>query len=465
MKNNKLSTFLFRSIILIVLSVFILYKTVAYISDSYADKIFAELAGNYSANYIFEGNNFEKTPYIEKIYNLGGVILMIDSGGNVIYTSKKINSDHLHFEDVIALQNGLYTINGVEYYASIKKLPDKNIYGLVMLPSDIVNNVVTISLGNEDVKYVIYFILIRGVLLIPSIVILVFIFSRLVKRKLVQPLQNLTEAFNKLRNMEYSTLLKTESIDEFNDLNNSFKELSTTLKILSEKEKEYKRKRSQLFSDISHDLKTPITVIKGYSEAIIENRVEKCEIDKYITLIIKNADNLETLTLELSDIVNFERSDYELKLKKIELMEYFRQVIIDFLPLFEEKNINVVTQIPSGKFYYEIDVKLFSRVLQNLLLNVLDHNPEGIEILFKFEIVGDIIKIIIADSGVMISDDDIYDIFDEFKTYDESRNSSQNNNGLGLAIAKKIIGLHKGEIYLDTSYIGYSKAFVITLLL
>ncbi len=465
MKKNSLSKFLFISIILIVLSVFLLYKTVSYISDEYANSIFSKMAKNYSANYIFEDDYLEKNSNIEKISNLGGFILIIDGDGEIIYKSSEIDNKKFCYDDIISLLNGTYKIDGVEYYASIKKISNKKEYGLVLLPSSIVNNVTMITLGSEDIKYVIYFILIRGALLIPAIIILLFIFSTLLKRKLVQPLQNLTVAFNNLKNEDYSTMLSTASIDEFNDLNNSFRELSVTLEKLNKKEKEYKRKRNQLFSDISHDFKTPITVIKGYSEAILQKKIKNSEVDKYLMLIKKNADNLEKLTLELSDIVNYERSDYELSLKKIDLIEYFRQVVIDFLPVLEEKKIAIITNIPNDAFYYEIDQKLFYRVLQNLISNVIDHNPSGIEVLFKFEIVDNEIKIIIADSGVVIHDDYVYDIFDEFKTYDESRNSSKNNNGLGLAIAKKIINLHRGKIYLDTNYNGYSKAFIITLFL
>ncbi len=466
MKKNSLNRFLFKSIILIVLSVFVLYSIVSYITDEYANSAFSRFAENYSADYIFKGNYLEKSNLIEKINKSGGFVVIIEENGKIIYSSKKIDIKRLDLEKITLLQNGKYQINNVEHYASITKIPDKSEYGLVVLPSKIVNNVTMVTLENdENVKFIIYFLLIRSAFLIPAIVLLIFISSKSLKKKLVIPLQNLELAFSRLRHEDYSTILEKEDIQEFNDLNSSFQELSNTLEELNKTKQDYKRKRSQLFSDISHDFKTPITVIKGYSQAIIEKKIKNDEIDKYVALIKKNADNLEKLTIELSDIVNYERSDYELHLETIDIIEYFRQAIIDFLPLFEEKNISIKTDIPDDKIYYKIDVKLFFRVLQNLMSNIINHNPTGIEVLCGIEVVDDKINITIADTGVKINDSHIEDIFDEFKTYDDSRNSSQSNNGLGLAIVKKIIKLHKGEIYLDTNYAGYSKAFIIRLFL
>lgn len=466
MAKTSLNQFLFKSIIGIVVSVFLLYGFISFISDRYGDGLFSGLAEKYSASHIFQKNYLKERESLERIKELGGFVLVMEEDGQILFASQDLGINRLEFEDISLLVNGKYRLRQVEYFASISKIPGQNQYGLVLLPTSVVDHSTTIRLNQgEEGKAVISFLLLRLGLLIPAIVLLVFIFAKILKRKLVIPLQGLKEAFTRLKHQDYSSLLGPEKIEEFNDLNHSFKDLASTLEALNHNKEEYKRKRNQLFSDISHDLKTPITVIKGYTEAIIDKKVKPEEVDKYLALIKKNADNLQRLTGELADIVNYERSDYDLNLERIDILEYFRQAIIDFLPIFEEKEMKVISNIPNRKFYYPIDKKLFFRVLQNLMINVVNHNPSGIEVLLAMEIMADQIKIVVADTGVAISSDYSQDIFDEFTTHDFSRNPANNHNGLGLPIVKKIVELHKGQIYLDSNYTGYQKAFIICLYL
>lgn len=141
-----------------------------------------------------------------------------------------------------------------------------------------------------------------------------------------------------------------------------------------------------------------------------------------------------------------------------------RQLIIDFLPVFEQHNIEIEIEIPEEQLFVEIDKNIFNRAIKNLMQNLVDHNSEGIKAYFEIKCCSNKILVIIGDTGYKINENIAQSIFDPFVTDDSSRNSANKNKGLGLAITKKIVDLHHGRIYLtQQNSKSYTKYFTIEL--
>jgi len=144
--------------------------------------------------------------------------------------------------------------------------------------------------------------------------------------------------------------------------------------------------------------------------------------------------------------------------KKCDLSEYLRQIVIDKMDYFDNNDIHLEIDITEKSIFLDIDEKMFRRAVENLLNNIIQHNPKGISALIC---LNDSKRIVIADTGAKIPEEIASEIFEPFVSGDTSRNTSNHNCGLGLSISQKIIEKHGGTLRLEQDYEHYTKAFII----
>ncbi len=228
---------------------------------------------------------------------------------------------------------------------------------------------------------------------------------------------------------------------------------------------EFDRKRSLMISDIAHDLKTPITTISGYAQAISEGMVKDPEKQKeYLEAITRKSSQLNELIQLLYEYVKLDSEGFSLKKEKTDIGECLREIVAASYADMEAKQIELDMDIPEEKIYYDLDRLEFGRAVNNIINNALQHNPAGIRLVIQMRRTGDANwKIIIGDTGVKIPSEIAENIFDPFVLGDASRNS-KNGSGLGTSVSHKIITMHGWELELaDKPTKDYTKAFIITL--
>lgn len=461
----KFNRFLFLNLIIIVSIVYGYYIISSITLDSIGSNIFSKVANQYSADYIFDNNRVDKEN-LNKIRGIDGWIFIINEDLSLDYTSNDIAPNNYNFKDIINLNKGIYEYNGKKYFGSVKSLTN-NKYGVVVVPSKYIKNQILLTPQKQNLNLFILFFVIRILIFILGTFIVLFLFSRLLFDRLHKPLEELEYGFSKLKEEKYSFIEDSNNrikIIEFSYIRDTFNSTVESLRELKNERIENKARRIQLFIDIRHDLKTPITVIKGFSEALINKKISERDINRYLKAINKNAIIIDSLLNQMSEIIEYEDYEYKLNLEIIDICEYMRQSIIDFLPIFEQQNIETEIKIPEEQLFVEIDKNIFNRAIKNLMQNLVDHNMEGIKAYFEIKCCSNKVLVIIGDTGCKINENIAQSIFDPFVTDDSSRNSANKNKGLGLAIAKKIVELHQGRIYLtqqNTS--SYTKYFTIEL--
>lgn len=469
MSKNKQITFnkfLFISILSIVLIVYVYNILTSSILEAVGNKIFSNIAYKYSADYIF---NEDISKNENKIKKLDGWILILNNDLSLSYVSDNNVPKNYSFDDIVNLNKGTFKYKGRTYFASMKNIEKNGInkYGVVILPTKYITNRVFVTPSMQDSGLFLLFLTLKVILFILGTFIVVLIFSKILHKKLYNPLSELEKGFKKLKEEDYSFSLRKQeynNISEFVFIQNEFNSTVKSLREFQKERLENDKKRIQLFIDIRHDLKTPITVIKGFSEAIINGKIPIKSSKKYLESINKNASNIDTLLNELSEIIEYEDYSYNLNLEKIDFCEFTRKAIIDFLPIFEQNDMNVIINIPDEKLYVKIDQNIFSRVFKNLMKNIIDHNEKHITVYFSIENCFKKVKLIIGDSGNKINEKLAKNIFEPFVTNDTSRNTSNKNRGLGLSIAKKIVEKHNGKIFLNQNNTElYNKSFIIEL--
>ncbi|MCQ2510696.1 MAG: HAMP domain-containing histidine kinase [Lachnospiraceae bacterium] len=230
---------------------------------------------------------------------------------------------------------------------------------------------------------------------------------------------------------------------------------------------EFDRRRNLLFSDITHDIKTPITSIVGYSKALSDGLVQ--DPDKqtdYLHSIYNKSLRISELITMLFEFVKLDSDGFSLHKEKLDLAELVRENVIMLLEDFDEKNIDLDIDIPEDVCMVSADRIQMSRVVTNLLTNAIRYISHGhmVQVKMIVETANDKTSYIlyVADDGLPIDEEFAKTIFDPFSRSDAARQTTSGGSGLGLSIAHKVAAMHGGELSLQLDYgQGYEKAFVL----
>lgn len=269
-------------------------------------------------------------------------------------------------------------------------------------------------------------------------------------RGVMTPLTQLKEATKNIKEGNLDFTIEKTGVDEIGDLCDDFEEMRKRLKESAEEKVAFDKENKELISNISHDLKTPITAIKGYVEGIQDGVASSPEkLNKYIRTIYNKANDMDRLIDELTFYSKIDTNKIPYNFSKINVAEYFGDCV-------EEVGLDMETRgVELGYFNYVdedvvviADAEQMKRVINNIIGNSLKYLDKKKGILnIRIKDDGDFIQIIIEDNGKGIAAKDLPYIFDRFYRTDSSRNSSKGGSGIGLSIVKKIIEDHGGRIW------------------
>ena len=271
-----------------------------------------------------------------------------------------------------------------------------------------------------------------------------------VYRSIAVPLVKLKKATQNIKEGNLDFVLDVEGKDEFSELCQDFEEMRRRLKESTEEKSLIEKENRELISNISHDLKTPITAVKGYVEGIMDGVADTPEkIDKYIKTIYNKANDMDRLINELTFYSKIDTDRIPYTFNKINVNNYFNDCIEEVGLDLEAKNIELAYfNYVSEDVVIIADAEQLKRVINNIINNSVKYidKPKGY-INIRVKDVGDFIQVEIEDNGKGISNKDLPFVFDRFYRTDASRNSSKGGSGIGLSIVKKIIEDHGGKIW------------------
>ena len=244
--------------------------------------------------------------------------------------------------------------------------------------------------------------------------------------------------------------IEAESRDEIGELCTSFEEMRQRLKDNAEEKINSEKENKMLISNIAHDLKTPITAVKGYAEGLMDGVADTPEKrDKYIRTIYNKANEMDLLINELTLYSKIDTNRIPYNFTTISAKGYFGDCGEDLHMELESKGIEFTycnTMEEDCKVI--VDPEQLRRVINNIVSNSLKYmdKPNG-KVTMEVKDVGDFIQVELGDNGKGIAAKDLPYIFDRFYRTDASRNSSKGGSGIGLSIVKKIVEEHGGNIW------------------
>ena len=284
-------------------------------------------------------------------------------------------------------------------------------------------------------------------------------------RGMITPLYKLKEATKSIRDGNLDFTLQPEGVDEISELCEDFEEMRQRLKANAEEKVNFDKDNKELISNISHDLKTPITAVKGYCEGIIDGVADTPEkMEKYIRTIYNKTIEMDRLINELTFYSKIDTNRIPYTFSKINVLGYFDDAAEEIGLDLEAKNVSFSYQNNvAGDTMVIGDVEQIQRVINNIIGNSVKYmNKKDCHIDMRVRDVGDFIQVEIEDNGKGISPKDLPNIFDRFYRTDASRNSSKGGSGIGLSIVKSIMEDHGGQVWASSKEnVGTTMYFVL----
>lgn len=297
-------------------------------------------------------------------------------------------------------------------------------------------------------------------LLIPLSLVVLIILAVAYMLWLSRKLSKVTDGIRGLSKREYSAI-KENGV--FSEIYAALNKMNSDLKQADKVKEETERTRREWITNITHDLKTPLSPIKGYAELLSNSSIKQTqEIQEYGKVILKNVNHTENLINDLKLTYQLDSGSIPYNLKEVRISRQIKEWVIDIIndPAFADRNIEFESDSP--EITSLIDASLFRRAVQNLIINAFVHNSEDTKVRISVSSnQQDTIYISIKDNGRGISEAELPNLFDRYYRGTNTKEKSE-GSGLGLAIARQIILLHGGDISVK-SKINEGTEFIITL--
>jgi signal transduction histidine kinase len=412
----------------------------------YKDKVnLVQVSQKIKKDYEEDNENSEYADMAQDIDNINTII--VDGNYNIKYNSLRLKSAGEEKKLPKQLKQAILD--------NEKKLSKKYVYYTEEKNNVQRTKLVFISKINKD-GYVILqksfksihdsvvtaneFYIFAGCVVIAIGAIFILIFSN----KMTKPIIEMSKVAENISNLKFDELVKVNSKDEIGRLGDSINRISKKLnKSIDELKKDVERKK-ELIRNMSHELKTPIGIIKGYSEGLKYGVVnDKEKIDKYCTILVEECDRMDKLIKELLDYSMMEGGMTEINPITFDIHEFLTKIEERFKPIFYEKNINFNLDCMKD---YKIcaDRDMFEKAVNNFITNAINHISGKQYINIICEKREDKIRISVFNTGNSIPEKEINKIWDVCYKVDKARSRKYGGHGIGLSLVRLIAQLHGG---------------------
>lgn len=271
------------------------------------------------------------------------------------------------------------------------------------------------------------------------------VFLALVNRK-VKYIKFLTREVKIIKDNGFGKTIEVRGNDELSELCQSINSMSLELGEKIENEKLIEKNKSELITNVSHDLRTPLTSIIGYVDLLKKNGFENKEkFDDYMEVIDERTKSLNRLINELFEYTKLTSHDIKLNYSKVEVGALVNQLVGEYMPILNKASLEIYKDITNKDIFINADIEKLVRVLENLLTNAKKYSVKNSTVIVKVYEENNYAVISISNKTENISEDELDNIFQRFYKIDKAR-KEQDSTGLGLSIVKRIVELHNGII-------------------
>lgn len=246
-----------------------------------------------------------------------------------------------------------------------------------------------------------------------------------------------------------------ERQDEIGKIAGRINEMTEQINQLITSERDALQSNKDLIACVAHDLRTPITSVKGYLDLALDTKHYDLEQrQKYVRIAQTKVNRLEYLIHDLFNYTKLTSGEITLHRSKIDLVQLVEQMMEEFYPLFQEEELECTTKYNISYLEMNMDGELIARAVQNLLSNAIKYGKDGKHVYVELECLEQEVQIRVTNYGLVIPEESIKHLFDKFYRVERSRNVKTGGTGLGLNIAQEIVHLHGGRIQVTSGASG-----------
>lgn len=246
-----------------------------------------------------------------------------------------------------------------------------------------------------------------------------------------------------------------ERQDEIGEIAGRINEMTEQINQLITSERDALQSNKDQIACVAHDLRTPITSVKGYLDLALDTKHYDLEQrQKYVRIAQTKANRLEYLIHDLFNYTKLTSGEITLHRSKIDLVQLVEQMVEEFYPLFQEEELECTTKYNISYLEMNMDGELIARAVQNLLSNAIKYGKDGKHVYVELECLEQEVQIRVTNYGLVIPEESIKHLFDKFYRVERSRNVKTGGIGLGLNIAQEIVHLHGGRIQVTSGASG-----------
>ena len=433
---------LIYNILIVFISLFIIFASLYYLAININNTF-------YNINSITVDENAEKVKFIlgstnnleviEANFKIYQYDLYVYRNKELIYGEKNSVADEVINNYV--KDKDILKIIFVNNRTGVMRVSGNTIFLALHQEEILTNNFFNL---NTPFHNLLFKIIIVIIVIIEIVLILAVLISNKIFNKVMIPVNLLKDGAKRIKNGNYNEPIVYEVDDEFNSLIKNFNNMQSSLKEKTEKNKSYELAKKEMINGISHDIRTPLTVVKGNIKGILDGVAKtKIKREQYLQIAYNRILDIENLLNKLFDTFNYETGEIKLNLQKVKIKNFIKEYL--------QTNENVISKKIKVNLDLEdvtllIDETQFRRVFDNLVNNSLKYVNKKVIVDIKVWKEDNLVKISYKDNGNGVKEENLTNIFHEFFKEDVSRNNDKRSTGMGLYIVKKIIEGHDGTI-------------------
>lgn len=288
-------------------------------------------------------------------------------------------------------------------------------------------------------------------LILFTVLFLITISLFLIRIHFIQSRQSIITSLQRAIRGNLHTRLYTTNDNSLDDVIFSINELISELEKVQVETIKSQEARKQLLSSISHDIRTPLTSIIGYVDALKDGIASsEDERREYLEILSKKSSSLKQLVDQIFNMAKLDADEFPIKKKSLDFAEITRESLIEFLPELSKHNIELQVHIPETPCPITADSLSLVRIIGNLIKNAIYYGKAGKVVGIELLETTSAYQLLIWDKGPGISNNDLENVFERMYRSDQSRNASHGGSGLGLAIAKALVEKNDGDIWVES---------------
>ncbi|MGP4038378.1 ATP-binding protein [Gracilibacillus sp. D59] len=436
------ATILFLQLIILIPLGYIILQLILNYSVNQTEQQLVQLSEKYATqvNNVEDPDNLQLLEHLTDMTDTSAVIL--DQNGEIVLQTnwhEDITNEVLANPQIKQLEEGEtiveeYTFNSTTYLKVAQPITNQNgIQGSVVLFS-------SFGLISNSIHNIIFLVILASL----GAVALAIGFTFFISKKLGAPLIVMEKAAKQIAEKKnFSLRVDYKANDEIGSLAHAINHLSETLE-------RYQTNRNEFFSNITHELKTPLTYVKGYANAVRHEMYQsKEERDEFLEIIENETDHISNLMDDLTDLSKIEEGKIDLNKEDINVNKLAEEMIKRSQFRASEKGLTMNLEVPDSTIFLYADKNRLDQVLTNLVENAVRYTETG-SITLKVKEDRDLVMIRVKDTGIGIKEEDIPYLFERFYRVDKSRSRANGGTGLGLAIVKNLVEMHDGDIDVDS---------------